>query len=769
MDDTNKQPLVQDSAASNSKELLNAYIYDFLLKSGLKASATAFFQEAEIPLAHNDDKLPHKSFSELPQCQMTMDAPHGFIYEWWQIFWDVFNARTQRGGSASASRYYQLVAMRQRQDPLASSEAAAWQAMPTHGRQQVQQQQQQVQQPQSAQQQAAQQQRMRAAVKGMVKPVGQAAVTNARRPQPQPQSQHQQSQQQLQQQHQQQHQQQQQSQSQPTQLNMRTQPLPGSQYPSQQPTPQPQMAQPQLIHQVASQQQIRPQTQQTQQIQQQQQQQQQQQMSSQQQQGNQMLMGNNQSSQRSYQRPSQQGQMVMSNGHAMVNSNVPQLNGIRRVPGTSNGQQMMVAPGMNGVPGQVQVMANGQIPPQMMTQLVPQRRPVPNGGMLPGNNNGTAVRTQMTVQQQQQQQMRLMQMQQQQHHQQMINQQIPNQSNKRQRLSVSAGTSANGVDPLSTSPQSMSAPGTVTTNGATPNNNGINGGIKEYEEHLKIMENQNTRRLQQQQQQQLQQHHQSQQQQQQMRMPQQQQMQQQQMQQQQMQQQQMQQQQQKQMSQPDGTSSNRQFAEFTSMLGQLQQQSPVAVDKNSTSNGGPTPVVSKKKGRRVGARKNSTSIPATPNTPGTPSAMQGTPSQSKRARKRGGNSGVSTPGNPIKNEEFQLGSVLEGDGESESEIKVTEKGKNKKNKTNKESSDKSDNKNNKEQMTVQQTKLADDVLENSNQINFGIENGDHDLLADGMGDFNTADQFFDFGLYDTGHEAGLADFGWDSVEGGNLG
>jgi len=119
-----KSTTVTDSCAVNSKELLNAYIYDYLLKSGFNESAMKLFQEAGIPVVSSPggkDTMPSgpakkekdsdadKGAEKLPHAKMTMDTPQGFLYEWWMIFWDVFNARTERGGSANAQRYYQYL------------------------------------------------------------------------------------------------------------------------------------------------------------------------------------------------------------------------------------------------------------------------------------------------------------------------------------------------------------------------------------------------------------------------------------------------------------------------------------------------------------------------------------------------------------------------------------------------------------------------------------------------------------------------------------
>lgn len=84
-----------------SEKLLNVYIYDFLQKSSLDETAQLFKKEADI----SDDK---------PE----MDAPQGFLYEWWQIFWDIFNARTNRGGSELAQKYFQMQLYNQRQENL---------------------------------------------------------------------------------------------------------------------------------------------------------------------------------------------------------------------------------------------------------------------------------------------------------------------------------------------------------------------------------------------------------------------------------------------------------------------------------------------------------------------------------------------------------------------------------------------------------------------------------------------------------------------------
>lgn len=85
------------------KRLLVAFIYDFFLKSELKETAVLF--ERETGLQAGEKRLKESD-----------DVPEGFLYEWWQIFWDVFNARTQRGGSETARRYFEMQLQRQRQE-----------------------------------------------------------------------------------------------------------------------------------------------------------------------------------------------------------------------------------------------------------------------------------------------------------------------------------------------------------------------------------------------------------------------------------------------------------------------------------------------------------------------------------------------------------------------------------------------------------------------------------------------------------------------------
>lgn len=125
--------VVMDSAAANSREILNAYIYDFLLKSGLNSSAAAFFKEANLPIIRDNEKVSDRYFllnsKELPKSQMTIDTPQGFISEWWQVFWDIFNSRTGRPCTNNANQYSHFATMKQNTNQM---NAANPQQPPVH-------------------------------------------------------------------------------------------------------------------------------------------------------------------------------------------------------------------------------------------------------------------------------------------------------------------------------------------------------------------------------------------------------------------------------------------------------------------------------------------------------------------------------------------------------------------------------------------------------------------------------------------------------------
>ncbi|KAL6296548.1 hypothetical protein ACE6H2_004690 [Prunus campanulata] len=72
-------------------KMLDVYIHDYLVKRDLKASAQAFQAEGKV----SSDPV-------------AIDAPGGFLFEWWSVFWDIFIARTNEKHSEVAASYIEF-------------------------------------------------------------------------------------------------------------------------------------------------------------------------------------------------------------------------------------------------------------------------------------------------------------------------------------------------------------------------------------------------------------------------------------------------------------------------------------------------------------------------------------------------------------------------------------------------------------------------------------------------------------------------------------
>ncbi|CAL4965614.1 unnamed protein product [Urochloa decumbens] len=79
-------------------KMLDSYIYDYLLKRNLQNTAKAFQTESNVPSA-----------------PVAIDAPGGFLFEWWSVFWDIFIARTNENHSDSAAAYLESIKAREQQ------------------------------------------------------------------------------------------------------------------------------------------------------------------------------------------------------------------------------------------------------------------------------------------------------------------------------------------------------------------------------------------------------------------------------------------------------------------------------------------------------------------------------------------------------------------------------------------------------------------------------------------------------------------------------
>ncbi|KAF5193116.1 Transcriptional corepressor leunig [Thalictrum thalictroides] len=79
-------------------KMLDVYIYDYLLKRNLHNSAKAFMTEGKVAAD-----------------PVAIDAPGGFLFEWWSVFWDIFIARTNEKHSEVAAAYIETQQMKSRE------------------------------------------------------------------------------------------------------------------------------------------------------------------------------------------------------------------------------------------------------------------------------------------------------------------------------------------------------------------------------------------------------------------------------------------------------------------------------------------------------------------------------------------------------------------------------------------------------------------------------------------------------------------------------
>uniref|UniRef100_A0A5B7AH06 Putative STY-L protein n=1 Tax=Davidia involucrata TaxID=16924 RepID=A0A5B7AH06_DAVIN len=80
-------------------KMLDVYIHDYLLKRKLHASAKAFMTEGKVATD-----------------PVAIDAPGGFLFEWWSVFWDIFIARTNEKHSEAAAAYIETQQMKAREN-----------------------------------------------------------------------------------------------------------------------------------------------------------------------------------------------------------------------------------------------------------------------------------------------------------------------------------------------------------------------------------------------------------------------------------------------------------------------------------------------------------------------------------------------------------------------------------------------------------------------------------------------------------------------------
>ncbi|XP_051223606.1 transcriptional corepressor LEUNIG isoform X3 [Lolium perenne] len=131
----------------NADKILDVYIHDYLVKRNLQKTAKAFQAEGNL----SPDPV-------------AIDAPGGFLFEWWSVFWDIFISRTNDKHSDVANSYIetQSIKSREQQSSLEQQQQhvhAQQSPQQIHMHQLLLQRQQQEQQQQQHQQQHPQQQR----------------------------------------------------------------------------------------------------------------------------------------------------------------------------------------------------------------------------------------------------------------------------------------------------------------------------------------------------------------------------------------------------------------------------------------------------------------------------------------------------------------------------------------------------------------------------------------------------------------------------------
>ncbi|KAJ4728500.1 Transcriptional corepressor LEUNIG [Melia azedarach] len=82
-------------------KMLDVYIHDYLLKRKLHASAKAFMTEGKVATD-----------------PVAIDAPGGFLFEWWSVFWDIFISRTNEKHSENAAAYIEAQQFKAREQQL---------------------------------------------------------------------------------------------------------------------------------------------------------------------------------------------------------------------------------------------------------------------------------------------------------------------------------------------------------------------------------------------------------------------------------------------------------------------------------------------------------------------------------------------------------------------------------------------------------------------------------------------------------------------------
>ncbi|KAK7338924.1 hypothetical protein VNO77_19558 [Canavalia gladiata] len=96
-----KSTMAQNQSNWEADKMLDVYIYDYLVKRKLHTAAKAFMTEGKV----SPDPV-------------AIDAPGGFLFEWWSVFWDIFISRTNEKHSEAAAAYIETQQTKAREQQL---------------------------------------------------------------------------------------------------------------------------------------------------------------------------------------------------------------------------------------------------------------------------------------------------------------------------------------------------------------------------------------------------------------------------------------------------------------------------------------------------------------------------------------------------------------------------------------------------------------------------------------------------------------------------
>lgn len=121
----------QHQANENQRSILNTYIYEYFLRYGMYECARSLLQSDQQVNVHKDganrrrdengnvingvddpmdtdskDDLDSKLPDDLPPPKLPMPASDtSFLYEWFCLFWDIYNAQRTKGGNGTVQQY----------------------------------------------------------------------------------------------------------------------------------------------------------------------------------------------------------------------------------------------------------------------------------------------------------------------------------------------------------------------------------------------------------------------------------------------------------------------------------------------------------------------------------------------------------------------------------------------------------------------------------------------------------------------------------------